>query len=195
MNNWKRSIQDSAKELERLKKEHDFARLLNKNVTHIVKISGSELYIHVVNSQEFVIRVGKQYLTPDYGSFKVIMGDMVVFNGGSTQAVEIGIICTNTSLADETIGVRILERSHTPKHNHRWHNVHLADIFCVLKPYKKKKKLWRLWMEYPGVDKTITCTIKIDDDLELLAHTRRKLREQCMYPEKYKYFIREVEDV
>ena len=160
-----------------------------------VRINANYLFARVVNSEEFVILVGNQYRTPEYGSFKLKRGSTVIFIGKQAGAVEIGVITGNTSLHKDAIGVRILERFGTINPKTRWQTVHTNDIFCMLKPYKKKDKLWRLWMEYPGVDKTESCTIRVDTDLRLLTDTRVKLREECLYPDKYKYYLAEVKSV
>lgn len=151
-----------------------------------VRISSRQLYARTLKLEHFVIQVGKRWWIPEYGRFKLRLGDTCVFHGIVPTAAQVGIV---RHLTGTLVGVRILPPTDADD-SEKWGTVHEADVVCRLIPYVPPTRFWRLYMTYPGVyGAEINCTIKIDQSKELLMRVRDDLISKAGAETEYKYFI------
>lgn len=167
---------------------------------NLVRIKPDELYNRLIREESFVIRIGKSYWTPEFGEFEVSKGNLVGCHSIVLGVIDIGVV-HGIKRPDQIVSICLIPPTGSLEGLLKRVTVHTADVFCRFNPYKKKAiptpsgeglVFWRLWMEYEAGDKCRKCTIKVDEDRQLLRKIRKDLISKCDPEATYRYFIDKV---
>lgn len=161
----------------------------------IKEMSPENLFDKTVNSEQFVLQIGRFILRPHYFDAHVFKtGDIVVYMAHKMGTCGIGRV-HSVPRNSRNLGIRIWFRSGA-EWSEMWSQVEEESVTAILVPVEAppKKKMWRLYYEVPTFkDKKATGTIMVSDNIheiarehEILTYRARKCHT------KYKYYIEEM---